>query len=255
MQQGKSTVVIVPLYNESERWDSNYWDKFKSPNLTIFFIDDGSTDGTWEIIHKYAPEYSHRLKRNGGKARALHAGFNLALSLESCPSYIGFLDADRAFDVSELSSLIQNSTEILDSGFDSIWASRVNLLGREINRKKIRHLLGRMINSVLSLSYSEFPYDSQCGFKLYKVDDQFRRSLEMKVRTRWFFELEHLANYLVKNGKSLRIWEEPLGTWQDTAGSKLYRFRSFLLLIEIVHVFCILRSSKKSRGQACTAHS
>jgi glycosyltransferase involved in cell wall biosynthesis len=242
---GESIIVIVPLFNESNRWNPNYWDALKSPNLTLFFIDDGSTDNTWRIIHDYAPGYSYRLARNTGKAQALQAGLELALDSDLCPSYIGFLDADRAFNPSELIVLIQNSVNIFRNGFDSVWASRVNLLGRQINRKKLRHLIGRVINSLLSIAYKDFPYDSQCGFKLYKVDDSFRKSLKMKVKTRWFFEVEHLANYAIKNNRKMRIWEQPLENWHDTAGSKLYQMRSILIMVEFIRIFCFLRSTKR----------
>jgi glycosyltransferase involved in cell wall biosynthesis len=241
----ESFVIIVPLFNESTRWNSKYWDKFKKPNLTLIFIDDGSTDNTWKIISDYAPKYSYRLDRNIGKAQALQAGFDIALNLDLCPNYIGFLDADRAFDPGELIDLISDSVDIFRDGFDSVWAARVNLLGRNINRKRLRHLIGRVINSFLSISYKGFPYDSQCGFKMYKVDNCFRKSLEMKIRTRWFFEVEHLANYSIKNNKKMRIWEQPLESWHDTAGSKLYRVRSLLIVIEIMRIFYFLKSANK----------
>jgi hypothetical protein len=43
----------------------------------------------------------------------------------------------------------------------------------------------------------------------------------------------------------MRIWEQPLESWHDTAGSKLYRVRSLLIVIEIMRIFYFLKSANK----------
>jgi hypothetical protein len=120
----------------------------------------------------------------------------------------------------------------------------VKLSGRSISRTYLRHLIGRIIGAFFSTSLNDFPYDSQCGFKLYQIDEKMKDSFGYKSQTRWFFELEHLANYGVQNRELFKIWEVPLVSWADIKGSKIYSANSIVIIREILFIYKKLRALK-----------
>ena len=76
--------VVVPLLNEEESLHELYAriDKVCKENqlsYEIWFIDDGSTDSSWQIIEGLSKENQHvhgiKFSRNYGKSQALHAAF------------------------------------------------------------------------------------------------------------------------------------------------------------------------------------
>ena len=86
--------VIIPCYNVEKYIDRCMESVLNQTyrNLEIILVDDGSTDGTGEIIKKYA-EHDHRIKilhqKNKGAGAARNAGMEIASG-----SYIGFVDSD-----------------------------------------------------------------------------------------------------------------------------------------------------------------
>src|SRR5690606_12264853 len=76
--------IVIPLLNEQESLPELYnWIKkvMTSHNFSyeIWFIDDGSTDGSWQIIENLSQQDNNvkgiRFLKNYGKSQALHAGF------------------------------------------------------------------------------------------------------------------------------------------------------------------------------------
>ena len=79
--------VVIPLLNEQDSLiELNDWiSKVMQSNhfsYEIIFIDDGSSDGSWEIISQLSSQYNQvkgiRFLKNFGKSQALHAGFEKA---------------------------------------------------------------------------------------------------------------------------------------------------------------------------------
>lgn len=141
--------------------------------------------------------------------------------------------------------VIQSASKYFSLGYEAIWTSRVKLLGRKINRRISRHLVGRVISTFLSIGSKEFPYDSQSGFKIYKSSRYLHDSLEYKSKTRWFFELEHFINYSLITKQPLNIWELPISEWQDVPGSKLYNIRTLRVLRELIYIYRGLQGLKR----------
>jgi len=76
--------ILIPLLNEEESLNELYtWiiKVMQTNNYTyeIIFLDDGSTDNSWQCIEQFAQENPHvkgiRFMKNFGKSQALHAGF------------------------------------------------------------------------------------------------------------------------------------------------------------------------------------
>jgi cellulose synthase/poly-beta-1,6-N-acetylglucosamine synthase-like glycosyltransferase len=95
LKEYPSVTIAIPCYNEektiSKTVDSLRVLDYPVDKLSIFLIDDGSTDGTWEIFKKFEYVQGIRIfkKENGGK----HTCLNLALS-ECTSEFFGCLDSD-----------------------------------------------------------------------------------------------------------------------------------------------------------------
>ncbi len=242
MSRRLNSALIVPVFNESSRWDAQYWLQLKSGGISIFFVNDGSTDITDQLISAIEGAVVLNLTKNVGKAEAVRIGMRHAASPDYDFDSVGFIDADGAFDVLEVQTLIQKSNFYFESGFDAVWSSRVKLAGRRINRSRVRHAIGRVIGGMLAFAYRALPYDTQSGFKIYQRDEYLYDSLAYTSKTRWFFELEHFTNYFSSTNKFLRIWEEPLHSWSEIPGSKIYRLASLRILHELIIIFRKLKA-------------
>lgn len=124
--------IIIPLLNEEESLKElhDWIVKVMRSNgyaYEIIFIDDGSSDGSWNLIQQLTRENSHvkgiRFVKNFGKSQALHAGFKAAKG-----KVVITMDADlqdNPEEIPELYDLIKNEGYHLVSGwkkkrFDSL---------------------------------------------------------------------------------------------------------------------------------------
>lgn len=121
--------AVIPAYN-AERWISQTIESVLGqtyPNIEVLVVDDGSTDGTADIIDSYADQVRTFHKANGGTASARNMGIR-----ESRGEYVAFLDSDdfwRPDKVAQQVQLLQESpsrkwsytdTEIIDVDPDSV---------------------------------------------------------------------------------------------------------------------------------------
>lgn len=217
--------LVVPVFNEESRWNSEYWGELVKHELAKFvFVNDGSTDNSGTLLKQFVK--SHRncshidLPRNYGKAEAIRLGIDSALKSDS--ELVGYLDADGAFNIEEIHEICRYAeTRIIKlKNVDSLWTSRVGLLGNNIQRKLSRHYIGRIVHTIIGLWIPKLPYDSQCGFKIFRNDSIFRESVSSPFSTKWFLDLEILLR-LRKANHQVRVIEYPLQNWVDIAGSKV----------------------------------
>jgi dolichyl-phosphate beta-glucosyltransferase len=243
-----SVSIVVPCFNEAGRWDEAYWSSMLAlKGVRWVFVDDGSRDGTRGLIGNVveaSPGVARavQLDRNRGKAEAVRAG--LIAALDDGSELVGFMDADGAFAVGDVERFVALMSEKRTDDVDSLWSSRVALAGRDIRRSDSRHYLGRLVATVLTLGEEYLPYDTQSGFKLYVTDDRLRACLDEPFSTRWMFDLELYYRWRRLHGSPMRVWEEPLQSWRDVAGSKVTGRESVRALREIVAVKRLQRSSR-----------
>jgi glycosyltransferase involved in cell wall biosynthesis len=74
--------ILINTYNYARfigrAIESALQQKYQGPELQILVVDDGSTDGTAEVVRRYAPRVRHIANNNGGQASALNVGFRHA---------------------------------------------------------------------------------------------------------------------------------------------------------------------------------
>ncbi|MBU0485647.1 MAG: glycosyltransferase [Proteobacteria bacterium] len=196
-------------------------------NLSFLFVDDGSTDDTLNIINGVIALYPTQcevlsLEDNLGKAEAVRRG--IMASLAGSFDNIGYWDADLATPL----DAIRDFCRILDStDLEMVIGARVRLLGRVIERRALRHYLGRVFATCVSVLILRISiYDSQCGAKIFKNSNMLKNVFGKPFLVKWVFDVEMFARFLLFSGSSpvqisTRWIEYPLVEWSDVKGSKL----------------------------------
>ncbi len=157
--------IVIPLLNEEESLQELYaWiaHVMQTNNYTyeVLFIDDGSTDRSWEIIHKLTLEHAEvkgiRFLRNYGKSQALHAGFEKVKG-----DVVITMDADLQDSPDEIPGLFNLITE-KDFDLVSGWKKKRydSVIAKNIPSKLFNWAARR--TSGLKL------HDFNCGLKAYK---------------------------------------------------------------------------------------
>jgi glycosyltransferase involved in cell wall biosynthesis len=238
--------LVVPVYNEEFRWNYEYWSSLlQSGQVKILFVNDGSTDGTGAILRGFVRTNLNslviNLRVNSGKSEAIRAGFRVAIEDKS--ELIGFLDADGAFEIQEVQSVIAqfNQGYFELNSLDAVWSSRVKLLGSNIVRDDSRHYIGRIIHTVIGLWIKELPYDSQAGFKIFKSSPELCSAVSRPFKTRWFVDLELLIRLRTLK-RDLSIIEFPIQNWRDISGSKIRLTSFFVVILDLVKLFSVRKN-------------
>ncbi|MCU1321257.1 MAG: glycosyl transferase [Acidobacteriaceae bacterium] len=220
--------MVVPCYNEAARLRTDHFVEFLKSNSEVrfIFVNDGSSDGTLTILQTLAATDPERIivldqQPNAGKAEAVRAGMLLGATGSSV---VGFWDADLATPLNALPELLHQLQR--NPLLEMVFGARVRLLGRRIERRPMRHYLGRVFASVVSVMLQLPIYDTQCGAKLFRVTPDLLQVLDLPFESRWIFDVEIIARFLVLHrsdpdfGKRA-IYESPLHQWEDVAGSKV----------------------------------
>ena len=218
-----------------------------NPELHFLFLNDGSTDKTGEILEalcRMNPARMHHipLERNAGKAEAVRKGFLSAFPRNY--ERIGYWDADLATPL----EMIPKFCDMMETtGKDIVMGARVRLLGRNVQRRAVRHYLGRVFATGASLVLGVPVYDTQCGAKLFRNNGKLRIVFRKPFRVKWTFDVEIFARFILlerfMGGRRLKesSVEYPLDEWIDIPGSKLKMKDFFLGAWELMRIFYFLR--------------
>jgi glycosyltransferase involved in cell wall biosynthesis len=238
--------IVVPCFNEAHRLPRDLFADFlrQAGNIRLIFVDDGSTDSTLRVLNELqqaVPDHASvlSLSRNSGKAEAVRAGMRHAIATGET-RYAGFWDADLATPLDAISRF----THILDTmpGIEMVFGSRVKLLGRDVVRSALRHYVGRVFATAVSLMLKLPIYDTQCGAKLFRVNAHLADALRDPFLSRWIFDVEIIARYghlLHRNMNLLEqiIYEYPLERWRDVGGSKLRPQDFVRAMVDLVRIW------------------
>ena len=220
-----ATVAVIPCFDEALRLDLTAL-RTLAQSVPLLCVDDGSTDGTLEILRRLGDEVPAievlALPENVGKAEAVRQG--LLTAIGSGAELVAYYDADLSTPPEELARLVETLTARDD--LHVVMAARVALLGRHIERRARRHYLGRVFATFASLSLDLPVYDTQCGAKVFRVTPSLHSALGRPFRSRWSFDVELLSRLLFPEGPVEptpleAVIEVPLRSWKDVSGSKL----------------------------------
>ena len=251
------TAIVVPCYNEAARIQQDEFLKYcrQFPHVTFIFVNDGSTDETGDILaslKETAPRQiaTVNLQRNKGKGEAVRQGILHAIPGDF--DYIGYWDADLATPLDHIKTFIGLLNE--SPCRDIVMGARVQMLGRSICRRAARHYIGRVFATTVSIMLGLPVYDTQCGSKLFRNSPVLKELFAKPFFTRWIFDVEILARYLVKNNSRLKqimtekIIEYPLQSWTDVPGSKI-KFTDFAgSILELTRIWFYYRKDKGKAG-------
>jgi len=157
--------VVIPLLNEEESlielhdWIANVMQSNRYL-YEIIFIDDGSTDNSWQIIKQISSKHESvkgiRFQRNFGKSQALDAGFAIAQG-----NVVITMDADlqdNPEEIPELYNLITSQNFDLISGWKK----------KRYDNVVTKNIPSKLFNAVARKTSGLQLHDFNCGLKAYK---------------------------------------------------------------------------------------
>jgi len=158
--------LVIPLYNEVESlpelhgWIKKVMEE-NGYSYEVIFVDDGSNDGSWEIIKSIHEKYENvtgvKFRRNYGKSAGLNVGFE-----HTKGDVVITMDADMQDSPDEIPGLYNM---IMKDGFDLVsgWKKkRYDPLSKTIPTK--------LYNFVTSKMSGVHLHDMNCGLKAYRGD-------------------------------------------------------------------------------------
>lgn len=222
-------VLVIPCYNEAERLPVDVLGDFLSTHaeLAVLLVNDGSSDGTRDVLEAMRERRPDQvgvlnLERNSGKAEAVRLG--MLKAMDEGATYAGYWDADMATPLRVAPQFV----EIMEARpeIQMVFGSRIQLLGHQIQRELIRHYLGRIFATTVSLMLGLRVYDTQCGAKVFRVTPVTRTLFESPFSSKWIFDVELIARYLHASRQAALdplegMYEQPLPEWRDVGGSKV----------------------------------
>ncbi len=200
--------IIIPVFNEEGSLAELYREitsvaESHKYEFEIIFVDDGSTDQSWEVMGDLARADERlqclRFRRNFGKAAALRAG-----AAASVGELIITMDADLQDDPAEIPNLILK----LNDGYDLVsgWKQvRNDPIGKTLPSKVFNWLVGWMTGVKL--------HDHNCGFKIY------RREIFDEVKL--YGEMHRFVPVLA-SARGFKVGENPVNHRARTHGVSKY---------------------------------
>ena len=220
-------ILVIPCFNEAARLPVDALRAFEggAARVEMLLVNDGSSDGTLRLLESLREENPSRfsvlnLEKNSGKAEAVRQGMLAAMARN--PDFAGFWDADLATPLAELPDFL--AVFASKAEIEMVFAARVRLLGRSISRNPSRHYFGRVGATLISSSLGLAVYDTQCGAKLFRVNDTTRAVFAERFLSRWIFDVEIIARFVKLRGRDAAakaIYELPIKVWHDVKGSKV----------------------------------
>ncbi len=163
------SIVLIPTYNEKENIEKIVRVVFSLEHaFDILVIDDGSPDGTAQIVKNMQAEFEgrlHVLERSGkqGLGRAYIAGFKWAL--ERTYQYVFEMDADFSHNPNDLLRLYAAChDEGADVAIGSRYVSGVNVVNWPMGRVLMSYFASKYVRIVTGLPIA----DTTAGFKCYR---------------------------------------------------------------------------------------
>ena len=186
-----SKLIIIPTYNEKENIEKIILNVFSlDVDFDILIVDDGSPDGTANIvkeIQKTYPEKLHIVERTGklGLGTAYIFGFKWAL--KNNYDYIFEMDADFSHDPDDLIRLYKACHEEKgDVAIGSRYIKGVNIVNWPMSRLLMSFFASKYVKIITGMPI----HDSTAGFKCYKRSVLEKINLEKIQFVGYAFQIE-----------------------------------------------------------------
>ena len=186
-----SKLIIIPTYNEKENIEKIILKVFSLDiDFDILIVDDGSPDGTAEIVKKIQKTYSknlHIVERTGklGLGTAYIYGFKWAL--KNNYDYIFEMDADFSHDPDDLIRLYKACHEDKgDVAIGSRYIKGVNIVNWPMSRLLMSFFASKYVKIITGMPIQ----DSTAGFKCYKRSVLEKINLEKIQFVGYAFQIE-----------------------------------------------------------------
>jgi len=164
VNESKVLSLVIPVFNEKDSLEpllteiAEVAKQLPNRRPEVIFVDDGSTDGSWDTIASLAAKYAGvkglKFRRNFGKAAALSAGFRAATG-----DIVMTLDSDLQDDPHEIPDFLAK----LDEGYDLVSGYK-----QQRNDPIYKVFPSRVFNWLVSTVTGVKLHDHNCGFKAYR---------------------------------------------------------------------------------------
>lgn len=197
-------------------------------NYEVIFIDDGSTDGSYEMMEQLHQEYPQvgaiRFRRNFGQTAAFAAGFDFAQG-----QIIVTIDADRQNDPADIPQLISKLSE----GYDVVNGWRQKRQDGFLLRKVPSYFANRIIAKATGVRL----HDRGCSLRAYNVEVARDMHLYGEMH-RFIPELASAAGF--------KMAEVPVSHRARTAGQSKYGIsRTFRVVLDLLTILFLSRYSAR----------
>ncbi|SRR5690554_1771513 len=227
--------IVIPLLNEEESLNELYhWiaSVMQSNGFSyeLIFIDDGSNDGSWNIIESLSKKHSEvkgiRFQKNYGKSQALHAGFSIAQG-----SVVITMDADLQDSPEEIPEMYRLVT---DEGFDLISGWKKKRYDSVLSK----NLPSKLFNYAARKTSGVKLHDFNCGLKAYKKD--VVKAIEVTG------EMHRYIPVLAKNAGFTKISEIPVQHQARKYGSTKFGAERFIRgFLDLITIWFLSRFGKR----------
>lgn len=209
--------IIIPSFNERESLPelTSWIDRVMQANAwsyEIIIVDDGSTDGTWDVVTKLSEAngaiHGISFRRNYGKSAALFCGF------EASQGEVVFtMDADLQDSPDEIPEMYRM---IVEEGYDLVSGWKQN---RQDN-KLTKNLPSKLYNATARKVTGIKLHDMNCGLKAYRKD--VVKNIEV------YGEMHRYIPYLAKNAGYSKIGEKRVHHQKRKYGKSKFGMERFV---------------------------
>lgn len=228
----KNTVsIVVPFFNEVQSvalLHARITAELKEIEGTfeIIFVDDGSTDGTFDEIRKLSPVIAIRFVRNFGQTAALAAGIAKATG-----NIIITLDGDLENDPRDIPKLIKK----LEEGFDVVSGWRKDRWQKQWFTRKVPSVIA---NSMISMATGAKLHDHGCTLKVYRR--------EAIIHLNLYGDVHRMLAAYSKLFSRVRLAEIPVAYTPRRFGKSKYGLlRSFKVILDLVAIRFFIRYANR----------
>lgn len=225
--------LVIPVYNEVENLRL-LTDEIKQAlddtllTYEVVFIDDGSSDGSFELIHELHTEDTRikcvRFRRNFGQTAGFAAGFDF-----SSGRVIVTLDADRQNDPADIPALVAK----LDEGYDVVNGWRQNRQDPFLFRKIPSFIANRLIARSSGVKL----HDRGCSLRAFRA--------EVVEELHLYGEMHRFIPEMV-NFSGFSMAEVPVNHRPRVAGVSKYGLsRTFRVILDLMTVLFLRRYSDR----------